>query len=49
MLARRTYPVQRVDAIVAGDELGLALAEELAQLEPFGIGNPAVPDAPPRG
>jgi single-stranded-DNA-specific exonuclease len=35
-------PVERVDAVVAGDELGLALAEELEQLAPFGIGNPAV-------
>jgi len=32
--------VERVDAIVAGDELGMSLAEELAQLEPFGHGNP---------
>jgi single-stranded-DNA-specific exonuclease len=35
-------PVERVDAVVAGDELGLALAEELEQLAPFGIGNPEV-------
>jgi single-stranded-DNA-specific exonuclease len=35
-------PVERVDAVVAGDELGLALAEELERLAPFGIGNPAV-------
>jgi single-stranded-DNA-specific exonuclease len=35
-------PVERVDAVVAGDELGLDLAEELAGLAPFGIGNPAV-------
>jgi single-stranded-DNA-specific exonuclease len=33
-------PVERVDVIVAGSELGLALAEELALLEPCGIGNP---------
>jgi len=33
-------PVERVDAIVSGSELGLPLAEELAQLEPCGIGNP---------
>ncbi len=32
--------VERVDAIAAGCELGLALAEELEQLEPCGIGNP---------
>ena len=35
-------PVQRADAVVAGDELGLALAEELELLAPFGIGNPSV-------
>jgi single-stranded-DNA-specific exonuclease len=35
-------PTERVDAVVAGDELGLALAEELGQLAPFGIGNPSV-------
>jgi single-stranded-DNA-specific exonuclease len=35
-------PVERVDAVVAGDELGTQLAEELARLAPFGIGNPAV-------
>ncbi len=35
-------PVRRVDAVVAGDELGVALAEELGRLAPFGIGNPGV-------
>jgi single-stranded-DNA-specific exonuclease len=35
-------PVERVDAVVSGDELGLALAEELGRLAPFGIGNPEV-------
>jgi single-stranded-DNA-specific exonuclease len=35
-------PSERVDAVVAGDELGLALAEELELLAPFGIGNPGV-------
>ena len=35
-------PVERVDAVVAGDELGLDLAEELGRLAPFGIGNPDV-------
>jgi single-stranded-DNA-specific exonuclease len=35
-------PVERVDAVVAGDELGTGLAEELARLAPFGIGNPSV-------
>ncbi|MBV9797180.1 MAG: single-stranded-DNA-specific exonuclease RecJ [Solirubrobacterales bacterium] len=34
-------PVERVDAIVSGGELGLALAEELGSLEPCGAGNPA--------
>ncbi len=35
-------PTRRVDAVVAGDELGLGLAEELQRLAPFGIGNPGV-------
>jgi len=34
-------PVERVDAIVSGTGLGLALAEELEALEPCGMGNPA--------
>ncbi len=34
--------VERVDAVVSGDELGTALAEELERLAPFGIGNPGV-------
>ncbi len=34
-------PAERIDAIASGADLGLALAEELAQLEPCGIGNPA--------
>ncbi|HEX3911086.1 MAG TPA: single-stranded-DNA-specific exonuclease RecJ [Solirubrobacteraceae bacterium] len=38
----RLAPVERVDAIVAGDELGMTLAEELQQLAPFGHGNPGV-------
>ncbi len=33
-------PVERVDAIVSGGQLGLALAEELESLEPCGVGNP---------
>jgi single-stranded-DNA-specific exonuclease len=33
-------PVERVDAVVSGAELGLELAEELAALEPCGLGNP---------
>jgi single-stranded-DNA-specific exonuclease len=35
-------PVERVDAVVGGAQLGLALADELAQLEPTGMGNPGV-------
>jgi single-stranded-DNA-specific exonuclease len=35
-------PVERVDAVVSGDELGQDLAEELGRLAPFGIGNPSV-------
>ena len=34
-------PVQRVDAIVSGAELGLPLAEELERLEPCGMANPS--------
>jgi single-stranded-DNA-specific exonuclease len=35
-------PRERVDAVVSGCHLGLALADELAQLEPTGMGNPGV-------
>jgi len=35
-------PVERLDAVVPGDALGMALAEELQALEPFGAANPAV-------
>ena len=34
-------PVERVDAIASGSELGLPLAEELRMLEPCGAGNPS--------
>ena len=34
--------VERVDAVVGGDELGMTLAEELQTLAPFGRGNPGV-------
>ncbi len=34
--------VERVDAVVGGEELGMALAEELQTLAPFGRGNPGV-------
>jgi single-stranded-DNA-specific exonuclease len=40
--AEDLVPAERVDAVVAGDELGLALAEELQRLAPFGTGNPTV-------
>jgi len=33
-------PVARVDAIVPGADLGLALADDLELLRPFGMGNP---------
>lgn len=33
-------PVERVDAVVGGRALGLALADELTRLEPCGLGNP---------
>jgi single-stranded-DNA-specific exonuclease len=33
-------PVERIDAVVPGGALGLALAEELEALRPFGAGNP---------
>jgi single-stranded-DNA-specific exonuclease len=33
-------PIERVDAIVSGSQLGLELADELERLEPTGIGNP---------
>jgi single-stranded-DNA-specific exonuclease len=35
-------PVERVDAVVGGEELGMSLAEELQSLAPFGRGNPTV-------
>jgi single-stranded-DNA-specific exonuclease len=34
--------VERVDAVIGGDELSMALAEELRALAPFGRGNPQV-------
>jgi single-stranded-DNA-specific exonuclease len=33
-------PVERVDAVVPGGDLGLQLAEDLELLRPFGMGNP---------
>ena len=35
-------PRERVDAVLAGPELGMELAEELARMAPFGRGNPPV-------
>jgi single-stranded-DNA-specific exonuclease len=40
--AEDLVPVERVDAIVDGRELGMTLAEELQLLAPFGRGNPKV-------
>ncbi len=40
LTAEMLQPVERVDAIVSGSELGLGLADELERLEPTGIGNP---------
>jgi single-stranded-DNA-specific exonuclease len=37
-----TAPLERVDAIVGCDQLGMELAEELLTLAPFGRGNPGV-------
>ncbi len=35
-------PRTKIDAIVPGTDLGLALCEELGRLAPFGLGNPGV-------
>lgn len=40
LTAEDLVPVERVDAVVGGEQLGLALADELARLEPCGMGNP---------
>jgi len=40
--AEELVAVERVDAVVAGGELGMTLAEELATLAPFGRGNPGI-------
>jgi single-stranded-DNA-specific exonuclease len=40
--AQEAVPVERVDAVVGGDELGMSLAEELQSLAPFGRANPTV-------
>ena len=41
-LERDEGAVERVDAVVAGPDLGMDLAEELGRLAPFGRGNPGV-------
>ncbi len=40
LTAEDLMPVERVDAVVGGTDLGLELADELQALSPFGIGNP---------
>ncbi|MDO8210731.1 single-stranded-DNA-specific exonuclease RecJ [Conexibacter sp. CPCC 206217] len=40
LTAEDVIPVERVDAVVDGKALGLALADELQQLQPCGMGNP---------
>jgi single-stranded-DNA-specific exonuclease len=40
LTAELLEPVERIDAIVSGADLGLPLAEELTMIEPCGIGNP---------
>jgi single-stranded-DNA-specific exonuclease len=40
LTAELLAPVERVDAIVSGSQLGLDLVDELERLEPTGIGNP---------
>src|SRR5204863_7496209 len=42
LTAEDLMPVERIDAVVSGRQLGLQLADELAQLEPTGMGNPGV-------
>ena len=42
MDAEDAVGVERVDAIVGGDELGMGLAEELRWVAPFGRANPPV-------
>jgi single-stranded-DNA-specific exonuclease len=41
LTAEQLVPLERVDAIASGAQLGLAVAEELELLEPCGAGNPA--------
>jgi single-stranded-DNA-specific exonuclease len=39
---QQLVPIERVDAVLEGEELGMTLAEELQTLAPFGRGNPGV-------
>jgi len=41
LTAEQLLPVERVDAVVSGHELGLDLAEQLEALEPCGMSNPS--------
>src|SRR5205085_3960900 len=41
LTADQLQPMERIDAVVSGGQLGLDLADELAQLEPCGMGNPS--------
>ena len=41
LTAEQLLPVERVDAVVSGHELGLDLAEEREALEPCGMSNPS--------
>ena len=41
LTAEQLVPLERVDAVASGWQLGLALAEELELLEPCGAGNPS--------
>jgi single-stranded-DNA-specific exonuclease len=40
--ADELVPVERVDAVLSGEDVGMTLAEELQTLAPFGRGNPGV-------
>jgi single-stranded-DNA-specific exonuclease len=42
LAAQDMAPLERVDAVVEGSDLGMALAEELAELAPFGRANPPI-------
>jgi single-stranded-DNA-specific exonuclease len=42
LAADELVPVERVDAVLSGEDVGMTLAEELQTLAPFGRGNPGV-------